>query len=264
MSITGETCCRHRGRFYLVKREGNVYLLDANIQMDVNSMPIEHLLIIIMSVVVLVAIIFFNGFSIKFGEKELNIGGITRLLAKRDKDALLKEALKKFTDDIDHEVTANLYDLVEELEDSLEPPLLLGEHCYFTYEKFSAIVKSELYKRIRRNTLWEKLTESSRDKYINIILKDIEKRYRLLQEKVRLVKCNDSYSDFAAIKEPIRDVLDKFFDGAVEILVAGMQKKIEKYEATKSEFKTEAAKKICCDDCVDKNQSRIKKLKGIS
>jgi len=263
MSIPGKPVVAIEGFFIWPNWRGKVYLLDANIQMDVNAMPIEHLLIIVLSALVLVAIVFINGFSLKFGEKELNIGGIMRLLAKRDKDALLKESLKKFTDDVDHEVTANLYDLVEELEDHLEPPLIQGEHCYFTFEKFSAIVKSELYKRIRRNNLWEKLTESSRDRYIATILKDIEKRYRLLQEKVKQVKCGDSYEEFAAIKEPIRKVLDKFFDGAAKIMVAGMEKKIDEYEKTKPEFKTTAARKICCDDCIEKNKSRIKKLQGI-
>jgi len=241
-----------------------LYPLEATVAVNVNELSIVHLLIIVFSVLALVAIIFINGVSIKLGEKELNIGGILRLLEKRDKDALLKEALKKYTDDVDHEVTANLYDLVEELEDHLEAPLLLGEHCYFTWEKFSAIVKSELYKRIRRNNLWEKLTESSRDKYISTILKDIETRYQLLQAKVKQVKCNDSYKDFSAIKEAIRGVLNKFFDGTAEILVKGMEKKIEKYKETTPEFKTASARKICCDDCIAKNQSRIKKLRGIS
>jgi len=241
-----------------------LYLLDANIQMDVNAMPIEHLLIIVLSILVLVAIIFINGFSIKLGEKELNLGGIMRLLDKRDKDALLKESLKKFTDDIDHNVTANLYDLVEEIEDSLEPPLLQGDHCYFTFEKFSAIVKSELYKRIRRNNLWEKLTEFSRDRYINTILKDIEKRYSQLQEKAKQVKCGDTYAEFGEIKEAIRGVLIRFFNGTAGILIEGMEKKIEEYEKKKTEFKTVAARKICCDDCIAKNQSRIKKLQGVS
>ena len=217
-------------------------------------------MIIVGSVLILATIVFLNGFSIRLGEKEVNIGGISRLLEKRDKDAHLKESLKKYTDDVDHEITANLYDLVEELEDNLDPSLTLGEHCYFTYEKFSAIVKSELYKRIRRNNLWEKLSESSRDKYVNTILRDIEKRYGLLQAKASQVKCNDTYAEFASIKEPIRGVLIKFFDGTIEILVAGMGKKIEKYENTKAEFKTAAARKFCCDDCIAKNQLRIKRL----
>jgi hypothetical protein len=150
--------------------------------MNVNELPENHLLIIALFALAVVAIAFINGISIKFGEnKEINFGGILRLLAKKDEDTLLKEELKKFSDDVDHEVTANLYDLVGELEEHLEPPLVMGDHCYFTFEKFSSIVKSELYKRIRRNSLWEKLA-AGRDSYIIAILKDIETRYDQLQK----------------------------------------------------------------------------------
>jgi hypothetical protein len=184
-----------------------LYLLETSVTVDVNKLPIEYLLIIVISILALVVVVFTNGLSLKFGEKEINIGGILRLLAKRDKDTLLKESFKKFSDDIDHEMTANLYDLVGDLEDNLEPPLVMGEHCYFTFEKFSSIVKSELYKRIRRNNLWMKLTESSRDKYITAILNDIGKRYKSLQEKVTQVRCGDTYAEFANIKEAVRGVL---------------------------------------------------------
>jgi len=236
-----------------------LYLLEANVTVDVNKLPIEHLILIISAALILVAIIFINGVSIRIGEKEMNLGGIFRLLAKKDEDMLLKESLKKFSDDVDHEVTANLYDLVGELEEHLEPPLVIGEHCFFTFDKFSAIVKSELYKRIRRNSLWEKLT-TGRTSYTNIILKDIETRYEQLQKKVSQVKCGDTYQEFSAIKNDVRNVLYRFFDGTVEILVKGMEKKIEEYEKAKPKFKTVAARKICCDDCIAKNQSRIKKL----
>jgi hypothetical protein len=232
--------------------------------MNVNELSDVKFLTIVLSALLLVAIVFINGFSLRLGEKELNIGGILRLLSRKDKDALLKESLKKFTDDIDHNVTANLYDLVEELEENLEPPLLQGDHCYFTFEKFSAIVKSELYKRIRRNNLWEKLTESSKDKYINTILKDIKKRYSHLHDKAKQVKCGDTYAEFSIIKEDVRRVLIKFFDGAAEKLIEGMENKIEEYKKRKPEFLTKTAEKICCDDCIEKNQARIKRLQGIS
>lgn len=159
-----------------------LYLLNTDVSMNVNELPENHLLIIALFALAVVAIAFINGISIKFGEnKEINFGGILRLLAKKDEDTLLKEELKKFSDDVDHEVTANLYDLVGELEEHLEPPLVMGDHCYFTFEKFSSIVKSELYKRIRRNSLWEKLA-AGRDSYIIAILKDIETRYDQLQK----------------------------------------------------------------------------------
>ena len=237
-----------------------MYLLETSVTLDVNTLSVVHLLIIVLSVLTLIVIVFTNGFSFRSGEKEINIGGVLRLLAKRDKDTLLKETLKKFSDDVDHEVTANLYDLVTDLEDNLEPQLTIGKHCYFTWEKFSAIVKNELYKRIRRNNLWEKLTESSREKYITTILNDIGKRYKLLQESVNQVKCGDTYADFKDIKSAVHEVLCGFFFGAVEILVEGMEKKIEMYEKTKPDFKTADARKICCDDCIAKNRARIEKL----
>jgi len=237
------------------------YLLSTNINVDVDKLPIEHLLILILSILIFIVIIFTNGFSFRFGEKEINIGGVLRLLSKRDKDTLLKESLKKFSDDVDHEVTANLYDLVEELEDHLREPLILGDHCYFTFEKFSSIVKSELYKRIRRNSLWEKLSDAGKDRYINTALKDIEKRYDQLQAKANQVKCGDTYADFSKVKADIRNILVQFFDQTAETLIAGMEKKIEKYEKTKEEFKTPAAKKLCCDDCIEKNKIRVEKLK---
>jgi len=238
-----------------------MYLLNTNVNVDVDKLPIEHLLIIVLSILILIVIVFTNGFSFRLGDKEINIGGVLRLLSKRDKDTLLKEKLKKFSDDVDHEVTANLYDLVEELEDHLRGPLIQGDHCYFTFEKFSSVVKSELYKRIRRNSLWEKLSDAGKDRYINTALKDIEKRYDQLQAKANQVKCGDSYADFAKIKGDIRNVLVQFFDQTAEILIAGMEKKCEMYEKTKPEFKTAEAKKICCDDCIEKNKVRIEKLK---
>jgi hypothetical protein len=237
-----------------------MYLLSTNVNVDVDKLPIEHLLIIVLSILVFLLIIFRNGFSFKLGEKEINIGGVSRLLAKRDNDTLRKEELKKYSDDVDHEVTANLYDLVEELEDNLEAPLTQGDHCYFTYEKYLSIVKSELYKRIRRNSLWEKLSDVGKERYINATLKDIERRYDQLQAKANLVKCADAYVNFSVIKGDIRNVLVQFFDRTADILIAGFEKKCEKYEKTKPEFKTAEARKICCDDCIDKNKERIIKL----
>jgi len=239
-----------------------LYPLVANVNVDVDKLSIVHLLIIVASLLAFAAIVLICGFSLKLGDKEINIGGVQRLLAKKDKDMLLKESLKKFSDDVDHEVTADLYDLVEEIEDHLGEPLIQGTHCYFTFEKFSSIVKSELYKRIRRNSLWEKLSTAGKERYVTTILKDVEKRYDQLQAKANQVKCSDTYADFSKIKGDIRNVLIQFFDNTVEILISGMEKKCEMYEKAKTEFKTVAARKICCDDCIEKNQARIKKLRG--
>ena len=70
-----------------------MYLLETSVTMDVNTLSIVHLLIIVLSLLALIVIVFTNGFSFRSGEKEINIGGVLRLLAKRDKDTLLKENL---------------------------------------------------------------------------------------------------------------------------------------------------------------------------
>jgi hypothetical protein len=41
-----------------------------------------------------------------------------------------------------------------------------------------------------------------------------------------------------------------------------MRKKIEKYEATKPEFKIADARKFCCDDRISKNKRYIEDLMG--
>jgi hypothetical protein len=138
--------------------------------------------------------------------------------------------------------------------------IALREHCYFTFEKFNNIVKSELYKRIRRNNLRERLAAENRDKYVAKLLRDIEDKYQLLQAKVSGVKCGDTYAQFPAIRETVKSELYSFFDNATGIIVSGYKRKIEKYNGTKDQFHTLAARKSCCDDCIAKNKAYIKNL----
>lgn len=238
-----------------------MYLLQAAITADLGTMPFEHLIVFLSFLLVLVAVIFINGFSLKLGEKEINIGGIHKLLAKKDEDTLLKESLKRFSDDVDHEIEADLYDLIEDMDTRIER-LALTEHCYFTFEKFQNIIKSELYKRVRRNNLRERLSVGIREKYVAKLLRDIEDKYQLLQAKVSTVKCGDTYAQFPAIRETVKNELYSFFDNAISVIVSGYKRKIEKYNGTKGMFKTSAARKFCCDDCIAKNKVYIKNLTG--
>ena len=235
-----------------------LYLLQ--VSMNVDNTPLENLIIIILALVIVAIIIIFHGIHIKLKESEINIGGMSRQFARRDNDVLQKEKLKKYSDDIDHEMMSNLFDLVEEIEEHFEHPLVQGQHCYFTFEKFSSILRNELYRRIRRNNLWEKITDAGKDLYISNIIRDVKIRYEALQANAKTVKCCDNYADFSDIKNYIRITLNKYFDRTAEILIAGYKKKIKKYEETKGEFKTVTARKICCDDCIARNQMRIDKL----
>jgi hypothetical protein len=235
-----------------------MFLLQA-ISMDVDKMPFGHLIAVLLFLLVVLGLVFMNGLSFKIGDKEINIGGIRRLLARKDEDTRLKESLKRFSDDVDHETEADLYDLIEDMDTRIEH-ILLKEHCYFTLDKFSAIVKKELYKRVRRNNLKDRLSEESVEKYVEKVLKSVEERYELFQAKVSGVKCGDKYSGFQDIKDAVRQELLRWAKEASNILIAGMNKKIAKYEGSKSAFKTSSARKFCCDDCIAKNKAYIERL----
>jgi hypothetical protein len=238
-----------------------MYVLQAAITADLGTMPFEHLIAVMSFLLVLISVIFINGFSLKLGEKEIHIGGIRKLLAKKDEDTLLKESLKRFSDDVDHDIEADLYELIEDMDTGIER-IALRKHCYFTFDKFQNIIKSELYKRVRRNNLRERLSVESRDKYVSKLLRDIEEKYQLLQAKVSVVKCGDSYAQFPEIRETVKNELYSFFDNAIKIIVSGYKRKIEKYKDTKDQFKTASARKFCCDDCIAKNKQYIKNLAG--
>jgi hypothetical protein len=236
-----------------------MYLLQSGISVDVTNMPFGHLIAVLSFLLVIIAVVMINGITIKIGNKEMHIGGIRKLLAKKDDDILLKENLKRFSDEVDQEIEADIYDLIEDMEFRIER-VLLNDHCYFTLDSFVAIVKKELYKRVRRNNLKEKLAEDSQKKYVDKMLHTVEERYELFQAKVSAVKCGDRYTEFAAIKDAIKKELYLWVQDACTVLVLGMKKKIVRYEEVKDDFKTAGARKFCYDHCIAKNQGYIDRL----
>nr|AGS53517.1 hypothetical protein [uncultured bacterium contig00055] len=238
-----------------------MYLLQANVTMDVTTMPFEHLIAVLSFLLVLVAIIFVNGFSLKLGEREINIGGIRRLLAKKEEDTLLQQQLKKFADEIDDHVNADLYDIIDEIDMRIEK-VLQREHCYFTKDKFYGIIKRELYRRVRRNNLRERLSEDNIDTYVNKVLRDIQERYKFFQIEVKETECNDEFADFQVIKKSISDELFIFYNAVKETLIKGMRRKIEGYKKAMPQFKTLSARKFSCDIPIEKNEGYIRQLSG--
>jgi len=238
-----------------------LYLLETNVTLDVAKMSIEHILVICSFIIVLVTIVFINGISIKLSDKEINIGGVYRLLAKKDEDTLLKETLHNFSEEVDHDITGELYDLVDSINYQIED-IALKSHCYFTFEKFISVLKTELEKRVRRNNLKEKLTNTNREKYTETIMRNVETKYETLRIKVNNLNCNESYADFSVIKYSVRNIVYQFFDGAKDILITGCRKKNERYEKEKGKFRTKAAQKASCEDPIEKNKGYIKRLGG--
>ena len=238
-----------------------MYLLETIITVDVNNLSHGQIAIGITGFVLIVAIIFISGLSIKTEKNSLNMGGIVRLLEKKDDDTLIKESLKKFSDSVDHEIEADLYDLIENIDDQIDN-VLVEKHCYFTMEKFSNLVKRELQKRVRRNNLREKLTEINREKYIDRVLKDVEERYALFQAKAIAASCGERYGDFITIRDLVRKEIGIFFDSAVLTLIEGMRKKRNQYKTEAPKFKTKSVRVFSCDIPDNKNRRYIESLTG--
>jgi hypothetical protein len=238
------------------------FLLQAGgVSMDVDQMKFENLALIVGAALIAIILIFMYGITLKWGDKEIVIGALKRLLAKKDEDTRLKEELKRFTDDVDNDITNQLYDLVDGMDFRLEK-IMVKEHCFFSFGEFIRLVQEELKKRIRRNNLKERMSEESREKYADKILRNIKERYTAFQYKAANVKCGDTYADFDVIEAAVKQEIMGFVSDTISILVSGMKKKIEKYEATKPEFKTADARKFCCDDRISKNKRYIEDLVG--
>jgi hypothetical protein len=229
--------------------------------MDVDQMRFENLALVVGAALIAVILVFMYGITLKWGDKEIVVGAFKRLLAKKDGDTRLKEELKRFTDDVDNDITNQLYDLVDGMDFRLEK-LLIEEHCFFSLGEFIRLAQEELKKRIRRNNLKERMAGESREKYAEKILHNIKERYTAFQYKAANVKCGDTYADFDVIEAAVKQEITGFVSDTIAILVSGMKKKIEKYEAAKPEFRTAGARKFCCDDCIGKNKRYIEDLTG--
>jgi hypothetical protein len=239
-----------------------LFLLQAGgVSMNMDQMKFENLALIVGVALIAIVLIFMYGITLKWGDKEIVIGGLKRLLTQRDEDTRLKDELKRFTDDVDNDITNQLYDLVEGMDLRLEK-LMVKEHCFFSFGEFIRLVQEALKKRIRRNNLKERMSGESRKKYADKILRDIKERYTAFQYKAANVQCGDTYADFDVIEAAVKQEIVGFVNDSIGILVSGMRKKIEKYEETKSEFKTADTRKFCCDDCISKNKKYIEDLIG--
>lgn len=194
-----------------------------------------------MSIIVVVA---FHGLHLKFGDKEFYLGGVMRRISKHDSDIRVREYLKATTDNIDKEIINNIEDVVDDIcyhVDDYIPEL--QEHCYFTVEKFTAIIRQELYKRIRRNNLKIKLTEQSKAKYIARIVNDVSDKYRALQSIAKQSKCgSELYPDFCEIENQVIKYVELFFDEARKSEIEGIKKKIELYNEYEKKFITKDLK----------------------
>ena len=227
------------------------------------NIPVYHMVFVSVILILLLFVVWTNGINLKLGSKEIHIGGINHKLAIRDKDIKIREQLKKQTDDIDREVLSSIEDVIDDTDYRMDEEFGDIEHCWFTFEKLTSILKTELYKRARRNNLKVRLCETSKEKYITKIMNNIKEKYELLQAKAKSAKCGDTYPDWSDVEQLIHKEVDTFFEEARQIEIKGMKEKIALYEFVQDKFNTKDLMQTSCIEPIIRNKEYIENLTNI-
>lgn len=186
-------------------------------------------------------------------------------MARKGEDTKLREYLKRETDEIDKEIINNIEDVVDDIcyhADDFLPNL--SDHCYFTVEKFTSIIRQVLYRRVRRNNLKVRLAEQSKMKYVSKIVNEVEEKYIGLQAMAKNTRCgNELYPPFSVIQKDVIDYVERFFNEAQRYEIEGIEKKIALYEKYADKFSLKDVKKTSIDEPLEKNRAYLKGLKEI-
>lgn len=234
-----------------------MYLLDG-VNADFTDMPFNNLLLIVGFLIIVLLFVSIIGINLKWGEKEINIGGLWKRMSKKDDDEDIKERLKKIIDGIDEDMRADLYDLNDEISD--ETRTVYQGICYFPSEKMSDIVKSVLDKRVDRNRLTEKLSDTKRASYIQEIKKDIRGKYTFFYRMSKETVCKDIYPLPDEVFGKLDALVDKWDLDSRAIIIKRKIEKIGIYKDSQEGFKVQRYRQKFC---LDKIRDNIKYIRGM-
>ena len=226
----------------------------------IQDIPFNSLLAILSFGAIALAVVFIHGITLRLGEKEVNIGGLKSLFAKRDADIAVKDQLKKQIDEIDDEMLADVQDLIDVMNFE---EALINHHCWFTLDKFVGLIKKELYKLVRHNNLKVKLCGENKEQYVSRILSDVREQYHILQLKADAADCHEQYGDFSLIEEKAKKEIGCFFDESKKIIIRHLRGKIALYEKNQEQFQSKELRKQSCEIPLEKNKKYIADLEAV-
>jgi hypothetical protein len=195
---------------------------------EVGSLPIDHLIVLFLVVLVVIAFIFFMGIELNIGDKKLLIGGFLKIMNRRDKENLLREDLRRKIDDIDHTRESAINNIIDEvvmLEEDQQKRMLIG---------------SALIRAVRFNNLENNLDKNNIKSYI-----------------VR--KMAESKGMFGDSVE-WQSIFAEFTNLAKAELVKSYQAKIATYEDSLKLFKNKASKELAVLKPLVRNQEKLAKM----
>jgi hypothetical protein len=216
----------------------------------------------------MVTFLLLRGFKGKFGPVE--IGGLREELDEKIKEAREEEnkiredndlgiELKKFTDEIDENLHADLIAKIEEIDKKVIG-FFAGSECEFPIFRFMGSIKKELYNRVNYNDLKNRLKTSGRDAYIKRLKEDIRNAYDHTYRLTLNLKCGLKYPAFPVVEQPLFSAVDWIIAEFLASERFRIKEKITKYEDVRPFFKTDARREKHVDIPLKRNRDYLAAL----
>ncbi len=226
------------------------------------DIPIYGWLVIAFIAILIFIIIMLRGINLGWGEKKISIGKINKKIDDSFKDEELRKILFKKSIGIDEHLNADLRRTVRRLDGkicTLFEPFL---YSFLFTISISAIIKDELNERLDYNNIREKLSSAERSDYLYEIVKDIKNAFSAFA--LHLLKSNkdEKVPEWTEIKEPIEQLITNWEKDVVQLLIKHIEEKIQLYETSKAQFKTEEYIKNSITYPIEKNKKYLQELRG--
>jgi hypothetical protein len=236
-----------------------------------SSLPLYGWIFITLIVFAVLGVIVFlllRGFKGKFGP--LEIGGLreeldSKIKETREEENKIREdndlgiELKKFTDEVDNNLRADLISKIEET-DKKANEFFVGSECEFPIFRFMELIKKELYNRVNYNDLKNRLKTSSRDAYIKRLKDDIRNEYDHTYRLTLNLRCGFKYPSFSVVEQQLFSTVDWVMAEFLSIEKLRVKEKIAKYEEVRSLFKTDIRRVKHVDIPLKRNQKYLTEL----
>jgi hypothetical protein len=212
-----------------------------------------------------------RGVKLGIGDKNLIIGKVDKKFDQfnkelQEKDAArlhdeeLRKQLLKQSMAIDAHMTADLRKSVRTQENTAIELFAPYGHCVFPSISLVKIIQDELNERIDYNDIRTNLSGSNKTEYLKDIIKDIHHRYSTFLLRISKLTCGEQYPEWDAIKKNVESIISKWAAEAVKIEKLHIKQKIDMYEASKQDFKTEEQVKASILFPIEKNKKYLQGL----
>ena len=220
-----------------------------------------HLFVIGIAISCVVFVIIFNGIHFKWGDKEIDIGGLRKQIVNKEYDEDIRFDLHKFMADIDKYMYADIRSYIEDIEKDI---LTLHKgKCYFPMTRLAGIIKQEFYKKVNYNDLKTKLSLQQKETYVRELKKEIKESYQLFQKFTVETICNDTYPEWQAIEDEVNKRIDTLINRIIAAIVVRIGEKITEYRRVEGEFKVKKLKLKYCSQKIEDNKKYLHALGAI-